>query len=151
MGIIGPSGSGKSSLARAGLIAALKKGSLKGSESWPVAICRPGTAPLESLAVALTNATQIGKTPYHVLRLEQDLSHNQKTLHLTTRMALHGSSPQKRLVLLIDQFEELFTLCKDHKLCQTIIDNLIYASTVIEGQTIVILTLRADFYGQCGA
>src|SRR3954454_2291480 len=53
LAIVGASGSGKSSLARAGLMAAVKDGRLDGSASWPRAICRPGTEPLRSLANAL--------------------------------------------------------------------------------------------------
>src|SRR5262245_34046890 len=49
LAILGSSGSGKSSLARAGLVASLRQGALEGSERWPVAICRPGPDPLESL------------------------------------------------------------------------------------------------------
>lgn len=53
LGIIGPSGSGKSSLARAGLIANLNKGLIPSSELWPIVICTPGVDPLESLAITL--------------------------------------------------------------------------------------------------
>src|SRR5262249_20470599 len=53
LALLGSSGSGKSSLARAGLAAALRRGAIDGSDHWPLAICRPGPAPLESLAVTL--------------------------------------------------------------------------------------------------
>src|SRR3954470_11633416 len=53
LALVGASGSGKSSLARAGLLAALKDGKLDGSAAWPRAICRPGAEPLFSLANAL--------------------------------------------------------------------------------------------------
>src|SRR5918997_1345986 len=53
LAIVGASGSGKSSLARAGLMASLKDGKLDGSASWPRAICRPGAEPFTSLATAL--------------------------------------------------------------------------------------------------
>ena len=53
LAIVGSSGSGKSSVARAGLVAALKHDAIPGSARWPVAICRPGPDPLESLAVTL--------------------------------------------------------------------------------------------------
>jgi hypothetical protein len=99
----------------------------------------------------LADASEMGKTPSNVLNLKKDLGNNKETLHLTTRIAFHKSSPQKRLVFLVDQFEELFTLCKDEKLRQPMIDNLLYAANVIDGQTIVVLTMRADFYGRCAA
>ena len=50
-------------------------------------------------------------------------------------------------MLLVDQFEEVFTLCRDDVRREAAIDNLIYAATVVGGQTVVVLTLRADFYG----
>ena len=53
LAIVGSSGSGKSSVARAGLVAALKHDAIPGSARWPVAICRPGPDQLESLAVTL--------------------------------------------------------------------------------------------------
>jgi hypothetical protein len=54
--VVGSSGSGKSSVARAGLVAVLKHDAVSGSAHWPVAIFRPGLDPLESLAVALAKA-----------------------------------------------------------------------------------------------
>ena len=55
LAIVGASGSGKSSLARAGVLAKLKQGELPGSARWPLVICRPENRPLESLATALAN------------------------------------------------------------------------------------------------
>ena len=63
LGLIGPSGSGKSSLARAGLLAAIQRGDLEGSETWPLVICRPGSEPLANLAIALAQSTGGEKTP----------------------------------------------------------------------------------------
>jgi len=149
LAIIGPSGSGKSSLARAGLVAALRRGEIKGSEAWPVAICRPGANPLESLAVALGDGTGVAQTPSAVRDLMRDLRDDERLLHLTARMALRDGPPGRRLALLVDQFEELFTLCHDERLRQALVDNLLYAAGVAGGQTVVLLTLRADFYGKC--
>src|SRR5271157_3811367 len=62
LAIVGSSGSGKSSVARAGLVAALKHDEIPGSTRWPVAICRPGLDPAESLAVALSRAVGVGQS-----------------------------------------------------------------------------------------
>jgi WD40 repeat protein len=145
LAIIGPSGSGKSSLARAGLVAALKRGGIEGSADWPVLICRPGPDPLESLAVALSQDTS------EALALMTKLADNDRALHITARVALRDASPKRRLVLLVDQFEEVFTLCHDEGLRQALIDNLLYASGVAGGQTVVLLAMRADFYSKCAA
>ena len=56
----------------------------------------------------------------------------------------------RRLVLLVDQFEEIFTLCEDENTRKALFANLLYAATITGGQTIVLLTMRADFYGKCG-
>ena len=54
-------------------------------------------------------------------------------------------------MILVDQFEEVFTLCRNEDLREALIRNLLYAAKVAQGQTLVILTMRADFYGKCAA
>lgn len=56
-----------------------------------------------------------------------------------------------RLLILVDQFEEIFTLCHRDDLREAFIRNLLYAAKVAQGQTLVILTMRADFYAKCAA
>jgi signal transduction histidine kinase/energy-coupling factor transporter ATP-binding protein EcfA2 len=143
LAIIGPSGSGKSSLARAGLLAALKRGEIEGSSEWPIVILRPGPDPLESLAVTLSPYTS------DVLDLADKLGQNERRLHITARGALRHAPPEHRLVVLVDQFEEIFTLCHDEGLRQALINNLLYAANVVRGQALVLLALRADFYARC--
>jgi len=53
--------------------------------------------------------------------------------------------------VLVDQSEEVFTLCKDEATRKALFDNLLYAATIVDGQAIVLLTMRADFYGKCGS
>ena len=151
LSIVGPSGSGKSSLARAGLIAALQEDEIEGSADWLIVICRPGWHPLESLAVALSVTAGISRTPSAVHDLIKDLRENESTLHVTARLALRDAPPEHRLVLLVDQFEELFTMCHDEGLRQAFIENILYAARVAGGQAVVLLTLRSDFYGKCAA
>ncbi|HSS51576.1 MAG TPA: toll/interleukin-1 receptor domain-containing protein, partial [Thermoanaerobaculia bacterium] len=151
LAITGPSGSGKSSLARAGLLAALKNGELPGSKDWPVAICKPGPQPLESLALALADALPLGASASSTLSLMRDLAGDHRALHLTSRLALRGAPADRRLVVLVDQFEEVFTLCTDEGQRQALIGNLLYAAKEPDGQTAVVLTLRSDFYGRCAA
>jgi len=190
LAIIGPSGSGKSSLARAGLVSRLQ------DEGWPTAICRPGAQPLANLAVALAARWQRSSTA--VPDLERALAADPRMLHFTAMLPPGGDvaaeSPGPpatggvggvagtrgvggggrsrraqgsrsgtgsgrtgaagaggRLVVLVDQFEELFTQCADEAQRRALIDNLLYAATVAGGRTVVLLTLRADFYGRCAA
>jgi hypothetical protein len=149
LAIVGPSGSGKSSLARAGLVAALGQGKIEGSAGWPVVICRPGPDPLESLAVALSKV--VPQTPLALCEMTHTLCTDEQLLHVTARLALRDAPPERRLVVLVDQFEEAFTLCRAEALRQALVKNLLYAARVSQGQTIVLLTLRADFYGKCAA
>ena len=143
LAIVGASGSGKSSLARAGLIAALKQGALEHSHEWPIYIVKPGYDPLENLALQLASDPRGFKT------LRNDLLTDSEQLHLTTRFMLRDKPDTHRVVVLIDQFEEVFTLCRDGILRQALIDNLVHAANEPLGQTVVLLTMRADFYGRC--
>jgi hypothetical protein len=149
LAIVGSSGSGKSSLARAGLIAALKRDAIAGSSNWPVAICRPGSDPLESLAVALSRVVNIGQGVSALADLAADFRESEKTLHLVARRSLPENAPDMRLIVFLDQFEEIFTLCHEAGLRDALVGNLLYAAKVAQGQTLVILTMRADFYGKC--
>jgi hypothetical protein len=65
--------------------------------------------------------------------------------------SLPENAPEMRLVVVVDQFEEAFTLCREDELREALIRNLLYAAKVAQGQTLVILTMRADFYGKCAA
>jgi WD40 repeat protein len=143
LAIIGPSGSGKSSLAQAGLIAALKQGWIQGSETWRVAALRPGSDPLESLGAALYKVGVVELRACDALR--EEMLHSERTLHRVT----YEISPERRVIVLVDQFEEVFTLCGREALRRAFIDNLLYAAGASGGQLLVLLTLRADFYGQC--
>jgi tetratricopeptide (TPR) repeat protein len=151
LAIVGASGSGKSSLARAGLVSALNHDGILGSSRWPIVICRPGSDPLESLAVALSKAINIGQGASALADLIAEFQKNEKALHLTARQALPDDEPDRRLVVLVDQFEEVFTLCGEEELREALVRNLLHAAKVAQGQTLVILTMRADFYAKCAA
>jgi hypothetical protein len=151
LAIVGASGSGKSSVARAGLLAAIKRGELPGSSNWPIAICRPGSDPLESLAVALSKALGREQSALALADLIAAFQKNEKTLHLATRQSLPENAPEARVVVLIDQFEEVFTLCGEDHLREMLVRNLLYAAKFVQGQTLVIVTMRADFYAKCAA
>jgi len=148
LAILGPSGSGKSSLALAGLIPALRAGKVEGSAGWPIVVFRPGSNPLESLAIELSRVGGSESSAVAIQGLISGLAQDRTTLHLTTRLALR-EAPATRLVVLADQFEEVFTLCTDETLRRALIENLLHAATVVGGPTLVLLTMRADFLGKC--
>lgn len=149
LAVIGPSGSGKSSVVRAGLVPAIQKGELPGSERWPVRIFRPGPRPLDSLALPLAELLEFEASPSRYLSFVEELQQEERTLHAGCALALRHAPDSDQLVLVVDQFEELFTVCTDPKDREMAIRNLCYAGTIAEGRAVVIITMRADFYGDC--
>ena len=112
LGVLGPSGSGKSSVVLAGLVPRLKAGAIEGSERWPVAILRPGDDPLKNLAAGVVpRFLPAGALPdaAQVLKLADDLRADARTLDVFAQMALHDRPEDVRLVVVVDQFEEVFT------------------------------------------
>src|SRR6266516_1229162 len=142
LAVIGPSGSGKSSVVMAGLLPGLQKSALPGSETWvyldPI---EPGKRPLESLILAF--APRLPERSLRAIRhdLEDDSS---RGLHLLATQLV--KRPGVKVVLMIDQFEELFTQTLSEQERQHFIDLLVAAVTEPRGPLIVLLTLRADFY-----
>ncbi|MBP7692541.1 MAG: CHAT domain-containing protein, partial [Anaerolineales bacterium] len=152
--IVGSSGSGKSSVIRAGVIPALKRGGAladgtlppEGSATWPAYLLTPTARPLQALAAALTRDTESLSA---TTTLIDDLRIDPRALHLHVLKHLNRSQGS-RLLVVVDQFEEVFTLCKDDAERRAFIDNLLYAaSETADGPTVVIIVLRADFYAHC--
>ena len=145
LAVVGPSGSGKSSVVRAGLVPAIWTGAhgLAPQRDWKVVILTPGAHPLEELAVRL--ATERGLSPGSVL---DDFRRDPHNLCLSVRQLLLDASSEAKVVLILDQAEEIFTLCHDEEERRLFVELLAHAATD-KAQTIVILALRADFYGHC--
>src|SRR5262245_3866377 len=104
LAVLGPSGSGKSSVVRAGLIPALRQGGLPGSEQWFIADLIPGAHPLEELELALLKVAV--RQP---AALAEQLGRDARGLLRTSRLILPDDETSE-LMLIIDQFEEVFTL-----------------------------------------
>jgi WD40 repeat protein/DNA-binding SARP family transcriptional activator len=138
--IIGASGSGKSSIVRAGLVPALKRGEFRG----PIHIITPTEHPLESLAASLTDESE---SVTATATLIDDLARDPRSLHLYG-LKLLGDS-KSRFLLVVDQFEELYSLCRSETERKAFVDNLIAAASVDDGSIIVVIALRADFYAHC--
>lgn len=114
--VVGASGSGKSSLVRAGVLAAIRRGEVPGSASWSVAIITPGETPAARLATELARVDGAGAP---------------------------------RVVIAVDQMEELFTACRDPAERELFVDTLLDAIAGGNGSVMAIGALRADFYGHC--
>jgi hypothetical protein len=147
LAVLGASGSGKSSLVRAGLIPALKAGTLPHSEAWTICVFKPGSRPLSSLTAKLLHLSSAKESMQTTL---DQMAKDERTLHLAVALAL-ADKPAGRIVWVIDQFEEVFTLCSDEKERASFLGNLIYASSIPDGQSTVLLTMRADFLPKCAA
>lgn len=140
LAVVGPSGSGKSSVVKAGLIPALRSGALPGVPLPFIADMLPGTHPLEELEAALL---RIAVNPLPAL-LDQ-LRDDRRGLVRAAKRIL-PPDPKTELFLIIDQFEEVFTLVEDEATRMHFIDNLLSAASDPRGRVRIILTLRADFY-----
>ena len=145
LAIVGASGSGKSSLVRAGLLPALRWN--PDSANWLIHVLTPTTHPLESLATSLTGDTD---SVAAAAALMDDLAREPRSLYLFARRLLK-SSGALHLLLVVDQFEELFALCRSEEDRAAFIENLMAAASDPGGLCIAILTLRADFYAPCAA
>ena len=141
LAVVGPSGSGKSSVVMAGLVPRLKNNVLPGSAEWlyldPL---RPGSHPIENLALAL--ARRLDRS---VASIHADLD-DESARGLHTTASLLSRTRDQRVVIVLDQFEEIFTQTTDVEQRRQFIDLLNVAVTERAGPLLVVLTLRADFY-----
>ncbi|MGD8753887.1 MAG: protein kinase, partial [Anaerolineales bacterium] len=139
LAVVGPSGSGKSSLVKAGLIPALGRGELPASENWFVVDMLPGSHPLDELEVALTRvAAEQGAN------LSEHLHRDERGLLRTAGLILPDDGSE--LVVIVDQFEETFTLVEDEARRKQFLDLLHAAVRDPRSRVRVVVTLRADFY-----
>jgi WD40 repeat protein len=147
LAVVGASGSGKSSVVRAGVVPAVRQGAIEqngqSSRDWPVHIITPGDEPLKALAATLTRDNE-SVTAMKTLLADLQAGGDSLELWLYRQMANH---PGGRLLLVIDQFEELFTQCRDAEARRLFVENLVAAAKDgQQGRLSLILTLRADFY-----
>ncbi len=146
LAIVGASGSGKSSIVRAGIVPAWKAGideAGKGS-SGSVHVLTPTAHPLESLAASLTRESE---SVTATSMLMDDMKKDTRSLRLYVRKAM-SSLGDTSMLLIVDQFEEAFTLCKDPVERKSFIENLLSLAEE-DGTARVVLTIRADFYHYC--
>ncbi|MEV4379311.1 hypothetical protein [Streptosporangium sp. NPDC049644] len=146
--VVGRSGSGKSSLLRAGLLAKLDQGVLPGSKQWPKLVFTPTADPIQALVTQVSSLT--GTDPARVAA---------ESYRWTpmVREALHRhvgrEDPGARVVVVVDQFEELFTLCGDEAQRRLFVDLLTRMTTTgtdtggkAQPAGLVVIGIRADFY-----
>ncbi len=147
LAVLGASGSGKSSVVRAGLLYQLKLGRrLLGSDRWRIHIFTPGERPFDNLAKAF---------------IDLNLSEADRATELAKLQLLFKKNPleglgflitatqAERIVLVVDQFEEAFTLCNNSELRQQFFVCLLNALERSDNKLCLVLTMRADFFGKC--
>lgn len=146
--VLGPSGSGKSSLVRAGLVPALAAGRVPGSQRWPVKVMQPGPHPLDALAEVF-----IGQVGQDRAAIRASLNGGEKALHelIGETLALARQPEDAVFFLIIDQFEETFTLAEDEAERKLFLDQILYATLVRYNRCFVVLTMRSDFYSKVAA
>ena len=128
LGLVGPSGSGKSSLLRAGLLPALARGVLPGGQAWRRMLLRPGEHPLDELRRVLASGA------------------TDPLAEALTVLPAGG-----RLLLAVDQLEEIFTACRSEAERAAFADGLARVAGDAHGRALVVVALRADFYGRFAA
>jgi WD40 repeat protein/serine/threonine protein kinase len=138
LAVVGPSGSGKSSVIKAGLLPRLRQNALPGSGIWFIVEMLPGTHPLEELEAALLRVA-VNPPPSLLPQLKED---DRGLIRAVKRILPAGTD----FLLVIDQFEEVFTQTEDES-ARTHFLNLLHAAARDSGSRIrIITTLRADFY-----
>jgi len=139
LGLIGPSGSGKSSVIHAGLLPALRRNALDGSGQWFIAQMVPGENPYENLKEALMSVATTRQT-----NLLDRLQESEDGLLDALDAVL--SSPADVLLLVIDQFEEVFTQTTDEQIRRAFLNLVARTAEAGDDGIRIVITLRADFY-----
>jgi WD40 repeat protein/transcriptional regulator with XRE-family HTH domain len=143
LAIVGASGSGKSSLVRAGVIPTMRW--RQPSSSWPVYVLTPTTHPLEALATGLGREV---RQSLSLRKFVDELAREPAALSTSLEKIAHATGAA-HAILFIDQFEELFTLCRSEAEQSSFVEGLLIAASQPGGVALVVIVLRADFYAHC--
>ena len=145
MALVGASGNGKSSVLRAGLLHQLKLGRrIAGSDKWRIRITRPDRQPMQNLALAFVDEGLSDLARAEALGRASSLL-NEGALGLQ-RLVQASSSP--RVILVIDQFEEVFTRCEDIEEREQFFSCLMGVLEETRDKFCLIIAIRADFVGK---
>jgi hypothetical protein len=138
LALVGASGSGKSSLIRAGVVPALRQA----FPLWETLTMRPGINPLSELADRLSERSGLASESVRAIIFER-----YDGLSTVASELLQGRPSDARFVLVIDQFEEVFTLTNESER-QQFLEQIVSAANLPRGQITILITMRADFFDQ---
>jgi hypothetical protein len=148
LAVVGSSGSGKSSVVRAGLLPALYRGYLSGATTrWRIAVMHPGSAPLAELAKALARPDVFGKSDVDQLR--------ESSFGIVNAVRAGALANGESLLIVVDQFEELFRFRRESvdrdggAEAALFVSQLLQASEEFGSAIYVVITMRSDFLGEC--
>lgn len=146
--VVGASGSGKSSVVRAGLVPQLRQ---EHDTTWEIATLFPGDQPLKALARAVSPLLEpetMDETDrlVKINKLAEAFAKQDVSLHDVGLRIVDKQPGTNRLLLIVDQVEELYTVAKDDHQRRRFIDELLDVSE--RGSWTVLLTLRGDFVGK---
>ena len=163
--VVGTSGSGKSSLVRAGLMPALVSGMMESAGTkWHIAVMRPGNDPIGSLSLALNQPEVFGSddpenAAIQIVVTEATLRRGSRGLVEAVRQNAMGD--KENLLVVVDQFEELFRFAREASRktkeeseryqndAAAFVKLLLEAKSQREVNIFVVLTMRSDFLGDC--
>ncbi|NEQ66888.1 MAG: peptidase C14, partial [Symploca sp. SIO2D2] len=154
LAVLGPSGSGKSSVVRAGLLYELQQGKRRsGTETWQILpIIKPGESPLRSLAGVFIPETFRFKKKGEAL-LNSSVAELREVGAAALVEMIEEEEYEQPVVLVVDQFEEIFTLCRGSEEKEQerkqFLNCLFGAVDALAGKLRLVITLRADFLGKC--
>jgi tetratricopeptide (TPR) repeat protein len=158
LSVVGTSGSGKSSLVRSGLIPSLQSGYMaKAGSSWRIATLRPGEDPIGHLATAL-NAPDVLGTEGELAstnRILIDATLHRSTLGLVQAVRQARIPPHENILVVVDQFEELFRFGPGHSVGSTRDEAMAFVKLLLEAKQqdefpiYIVITMRSDFIGEC--
>lgn len=135
--LFGASGSGKSSVLRAGVLPKFS--------GTPALLLTPGPRPMEECAIQLAARAHVTPGSLHA-----ELATEPRTLHRMVRQILARSpNPAGELLVIVDQFEEVFTLCRNAEERDTFVAALLHAAQTSDSRCRVALAVRSDFYTHC--
>jgi len=148
LAVIGASGVGKSSLINAGVIPALRAGAVPGADSWPIVRFTPAEIEGNPFLGLVTRVAEVSGADTDEPHVTADqLAREPRRFGEFVELALRGSPPWARLLIFIDQFEELFAseITEEHR--KTFIKLVV--ESVTSDRVVAVATLRVDFYAHC--